>query len=106
MIGKLAYFVGTWSVKQGKEEEFLKIWTDLANWTKDNEMCSISVILLQDLEQKGLFMSFGPWKSSECAQAWQQEPQFKAALVKLKEVCDDIKLNTMESVFSIPQGLM
>lgn len=106
MAGEFTYAVEIWSVKQGKEEEFLKIWTDLANWTKANEMCSISVILLQDLEQKNLFMSFGPWKTSACVQAWRQQPEFKAAFMKLKEVCDEIKTSTMKSVYNIPQDTM
>ncbi|WP_292380014.1 antibiotic biosynthesis monooxygenase family protein [Methanosarcina sp. UBA289] len=106
MAGEFTYAVEIWSVKQGKEEEFLKIWTNLANWTKANEMCSISVILLQDLEQKNLFMSFGPWKTSACVQAWRQQPEFKAAFMKLKEVCDEIKTSTMESVYNIPQDTM
>ena len=103
---EVIYAAEIWSVKQGKEEEFLKIWVDLANWTKANEKCSINVVLLQDLEQKNLFWSFGPWKTSECVQAWRQQPEFKAALVKLKEVCDEIKLRTMRSVFNIPQSTM
>ncbi len=106
MDGEFTYAVEIWSVKQGKEEEFLKIWTNLANWTKANEMCSISVILLQDLEQKNLFMSFGPWKTSACVQAWRQQPEFKAAFMKLKEVCDEIKTSTMKSVYNIPQDTM
>lgn len=106
MAGEFTYAVEIWSVKQGKEEEFLKIWTNLANWTKANEMCSISVILLQDLEQKNLFMSFGPWKTSACVQAWRQQPEFKAAFMKLKEVCDEIKTSTMKSVYNIPQDTM
>ena len=105
MVDKeVIYATGIWSVKKGKEEEFLKIWTYLANWTKANEMCSISVVLLQDLEQKNLFMSFGPWKSLECVQAWRQQPEFKAAFEKLKEVCDEIKSSTMKSVLNISQG--
>lgn len=106
MAGEFIYAVEIWSVKQGKEEEFLQIWTNLANWTKANEMCSISVILLQDLEQKNLFMSFGPWKTSACVQAWRQQPEFKAAFMKLKEVCDEIKTSTMKSVYNIPQDTM
>ncbi len=101
---EVIYATAIWSVKQGKEEEFIKIWTDLANWTKANEMCSISVVLLQDLEQKNLFMSFGPWKTPACVQAWREQPEYKAALMKLKEVCDEIKLSTMKSVFNIQQG--
>lgn len=51
-------------------------------------------------------MSFGPWRTQECVQAWRRQPEFKAALVKLKEVCDEIKLSTMKSVFNTPQGTM
>jgi quinol monooxygenase YgiN len=61
----------------------------------------MSVFLLQDLEQKNLFTSFGSWKTPACVQAWRQQPEFKAALMKLKEVCDEIKLTTMKSVFNI-----
>lgn len=103
---EVIYAADSWSVKQGKEQEFLKIWVDLANWTKANEKCNISIVLLQDSKQKNLFWSFGPWKTSECVQAWRQQPEFKAALEKLKEVCDEIKLSTMKSVFNIPPGTM
>ncbi|AYK14554.1 MAG: antibiotic biosynthesis monooxygenase family protein [Methanosarcina flavescens] len=99
---EIIYAAEIWSVKQGKEEEFLKIWTDLANWTKANEMCNTGAVLLQDLEQKNRFISFGPWKTPACVQAWRQQPEFKAAFVKLKELCDEIKLSTMKNVFSIP----
>jgi heme-degrading monooxygenase HmoA len=61
-------------------------------------MCSISVVLLQDLEQNNLFMSLGPWKTSECVQAWRQKSELRAAFVKLKEVYDEIETNTMKSV--------
>ncbi|RXA19567.1 antibiotic biosynthesis monooxygenase [Methanosarcina sp. MSH10X1] len=101
---EIIYAAEIWSVKQGKEEEFLNIWTDLASWTKANEMCSTGVVLLQDLEQRNRFISFGPWKTSACVQAWRQQPEFKAAFVKLKELCDEVKLSTMKSVFNIPQG--
>jgi quinol monooxygenase YgiN len=103
---EVIYATGIWSVKQGKEEEFLKTWTDLAHWTKANEMCSIGVVLLQDLEQKNLFMSFGPWKTSACVQEWRQQPEFKAAFIKLKDLCDEIKTSTMKSVYNIPEGTM
>ena len=51
-------------------------------------------------------MSFGPWRSLECMQAWRQQPEFKTTLVKLKKMCDEIKLSTMKSVLNIPQDTM
>lgn len=96
------YSVGIWSVKQGKEEAFLKIWTDLANWTMANKMGGISVVMLKDVEQNNLFISYGPWTSLESVQKWRQQSEFKAAFVKLKEVCNEIKPKTMRRVISIP----
>ncbi|HIH73986.1 MAG TPA: antibiotic biosynthesis monooxygenase [Methanosarcina sp.] len=95
------YSAGIWSVKAGREEEFLKTWTDFANWTIKNQKGSRSVIMLQNLEQKNLFMSFGPWDNLESLQEWRQRPEFQTAFTKLKELCDEIKPNTMRSVANI-----
>lgn len=97
----IVYSVGLWTVKTGKEEAFLKTWTDFANWTLNNQKGSLSVVMLQDLEQKNQFISFGPWKNLESLQAWRQRPEFKVAFLKLKELCDEIKPNTMKSVINI-----
>lgn len=95
------YSVGFWTVKAGKEEAFLKTWTDFANWTLNNQKGSLNVVMLQDSEQKNRFISFGPWENLESIQEWRQRPEFKAAFLKLKDLCDEIKPNTMKSVIKI-----
>jgi heme-degrading monooxygenase HmoA len=99
---EIVYSVGIWSVKPGKEEEFLKSWKDFANWTMANQKGSRNVVMLQDSEQKNRFISVGPWDNLENMQAWRQSPEFKAAFMKFKELCDEIKPHTMKSVISIP----
>lgn len=101
MDEEIVYSVGFWTVKTGKEEAFLKTWTDFANWTLHNQKGSLNVVMLQDLDQKNRFISFGPWENLESIQAWRQRPEFKAAFLKFKELCDEIKPNTMKSVINI-----
>lgn len=98
---EVVYSVGIWTVKTGKEEAFLKTWTDFANWTLQNQKGSRNVVMLQDSEQKNRFISFGPWDNLENLQAWRQQPEFKSAFLKFKELCDEIKPNTMKSVINI-----
>lgn len=98
---EIVYSVGFWTVKAGKEKAFLKTWTDFANWTLNNQKGSLNVVMLQDSEQKNRFISFGPWENLESLQAWRQGPEFKAAFLKFKELCDEIKPNTMKSVINI-----
>ncbi|RPJ79631.1 MAG: antibiotic biosynthesis monooxygenase [Alphaproteobacteria bacterium] len=101
MAEGIVYSVGFWTVKTGKEEAFLKTWTDFANWTLHNQTGSLNVVMLQDSEQKNRFISFGPWENLDSLQAWRQRPEFKAAFLKFKKLCDEIKLNTMKSVINI-----
>ncbi len=106
MDEEIVYSVGFWTVKTGKEEAFLKDWTDFANWTLHNQKGSRNVVMLQDPEQKNRFISFGPWENLESLQAWRQRPEFKSAFLKFKELCDEIKPNTMKSVISISSELI
>jgi heme-degrading monooxygenase HmoA len=100
------YSAGIWSVKTGKEEEFLKTWTGFAKWTIKNQQGSRSVIMLQNTEQKNLFISVGPWDNLESLQEWRQRPEFQAAFTKLRELCDEIKPNTMKKVASISSDVV
>lgn len=101
MDEEVIYSVGFWTVKAGKEETFLKAWKDFANWTLHNQKGSRNVIMLQDSEHQNRFISFGPWDNPESLQIWRQQPEFKAAFLKFKELCDEIKPNTMKSVINI-----
>jgi heme-degrading monooxygenase HmoA len=95
------YSVGIWSVKTGKEEVFLKTWEDFAKWTMSNQKGARGVIMLQDAEQKNRLIAFGSWDDLESMQAWRGTPEFKAAFVRFKELCDEIKPSTMKSVINI-----
>lgn len=102
MDEEVVYSVGVWTVKTGKEEIFLKAWMDFANWTKSNQKGSRNVITIQDMEQKNKFMPISPWDNLESTQAWRQTPEFRAAFIKFKELCDEIGPKTMKTVVNIP----
>jgi len=52
---------GTWLVKQGKEEEFVREWKEFADWSVQNNLGSDKPYLLEDINNPKYYISFGPW---------------------------------------------
>ncbi|MGA2934334.1 MAG: antibiotic biosynthesis monooxygenase family protein [Methanomicrobiales archaeon] len=88
------YTVGLWTVRPGNEDEFIRAWKDFATGTASYAKGPIYGRLLQDLENPGRFVSFGPWEDIEGVQAWRQQPEFKKAFGRFMELCDEISPGT------------
>jgi len=99
MVSEGAVFtVGHWTVKPGKEAAFLKRWHEFARWTMDHQAGAKWVYMVRDLTQANKFLSFGPFESAEMVEAWRKTPEFKAAFVEFKDLCDEIRPGTMREV--------
>jgi len=92
------FTVGLWIVKPGKEEIFVKKWQEFARWSLDNLEGSRWAYMVQDLEQKNRFVSFGPWDSLETVAAWRQTPEFASYIAEFRELCDEVTPGTMKEV--------
>ena len=88
------YSCGIWTVKPGKETEFIHAWQTFANWTSKNQAGMGSAHLLQDMEHANRFLSFGPWESIEKIQEWRDRPEFVAFFAIAKTLCNDIQPGT------------
>ncbi|MDD1664638.1 MAG: antibiotic biosynthesis monooxygenase, partial [Methanomicrobiales archaeon] len=84
------YAVGVWSVRPGNEAAFIAAWRDFATWTYSHVKGPGKGTLLQDLENPGRFVSFGPWEDLESIQAWRQQPDFRKAFARFMELCDEV----------------
>ena len=94
------YTLGIWTVKTGREEEFVKAWTDLAERTKA-DFPDETATLLRDGEHRNLFISFGPWDSVEQIDRWRSSDTFQEGVGRLRELLDDFAPHTMERVAGI-----
>ena len=95
------YTHGTWIVKPGKEDDFIRAWKELAEWTKSNVPGAGTGRLLRDREQTNRFASFGPWESLEAISAWRQMPDFQQRIGKIRELLESFEPQTLELVAEV-----
>lgn len=90
-----AYTQTVWRVKPGQEEEFVRRWTELADWSALQGL-SARAKLLRDVDNPCLFVSFGPWESLEKAARWRAQPGFHERVRHLQEVLEGFEPRTLE----------
>lgn len=96
-----AYTVGIWNAKPGKEEEFIKAWTDFAKGVTEDLNDKGSGRLLQDPENSTKFISFGFWDNIEDIKGMRDKEAFKNLTSKLDELLVDYKLPHLMKLVSL-----
>ncbi len=97
------YTLGKWVTKVGNEKTFITEWTKFAQWTARNQKGAGIGYLLQDPEHPRNFISFGAWQSVEAIKAWRDRSEFKAFVIKAKEICEDFQPQSLVLVASSEQ---
>ena len=92
------YSLGIWTVKPGKENEFISQWTSFADWTVRNNAGAGKAHLLQDQKDPLRFISFGPWENEDAIQKWRDSNEFKDFVAIVKGLCDNFQPNTLKPV--------
>src|SRR5438105_4486238 len=98
------YTLGIWTVKPGKEKEFITEWTSFAKWSAEKFGGPGKPHLLQDLTNSLRFISFGPWDDEATIQQWRGSNEFKNFVTKVKEICSEFQPNTLREVAASPPG--
>jgi heme-degrading monooxygenase HmoA len=88
-----------WVVKEGREAEFVKRWSDWANWTRRQGLAT-QAMLLRDADDPQRFVSFGPWESMQAVRNWRAEAGYHERVARLREVVDHFEPRTLEVVAS------
>ena len=91
------YTQSTWRVKPGLEDEFVRRWEELADWSRLQGLTARAK-LLRDTDDPSRFVSFGPWGSMDAVQRWRGALGFHERLAQLQEVLDDFDPRTLELV--------
>jgi len=92
------FAAGVWSVRPGNEQAFIAAWKEFSAWTALHQRGSGYGNLLQDLENPSRFISFGPWDDLESVRAWRQQPEFRKALTRFMDLCDEVTPGTFRLV--------
>ncbi len=94
------YTHGTWLVKAGREQDFVRAWEELAGWTA-LETAASGATLLRDRAEPRLFVSFGPWPSLEEIERWRAAPGFAERVGRIQELLESFEPSTLEVVLRV-----
>lgn len=89
------YSVGRWTVKAGREEEFVAAWRAMGDATVA-EFPAAHGRLLRDVDNPGRFVSFGPWESREAIDAWRASASFTEGVARIRELVEAFEPGTYE----------
>jgi heme-degrading monooxygenase HmoA len=92
------YTSGDWLVKEGKEDEFVEAWRELAAWTAGEMPGAGWARLLRDREEPRRFLSLGPWDSLESIEAWRGSEGFQSRVRRIRELLEDLRPRTLDAV--------
>jgi heme-degrading monooxygenase HmoA len=83
------YTSGTWIVTKGREDEFVRRWTEFLQWTRSTFGELGTAQLIRDEETPGNFVSFATWKRIEAVRDWRSRPEFADRLSACRALCDE-----------------
>lgn len=79
---------GNWIVSEGKEEEFLQLWSDLAQWCLENYPGTRGLFLIQDKQTPRHYVSFGAWADFRTVAVSRSRPKFLELFKGCQSLCD------------------
>ena len=77
----------TWTVTPGREQEFVRAWKALGDWTVE-AFPGARGTLLRDTERANVFISFGPWPDRDTAARWRGADDFRRHLAAITETLE------------------
>jgi heme-degrading monooxygenase HmoA len=90
-------YTSTWIVKPGQEDEFVRRWTEFAEWSGGQGLAA-PAMLLRDVEEPTRFVSFGPWEDIQMIWRWRGLTGFQERVASLNEVLVSFEPRTLELV--------
>jgi heme-degrading monooxygenase HmoA len=91
------YTSTTWIVKPGQEDEFVRRWTEFAEWSAGQGLAA-PAMLLRDVDEPTRFVSFGPWENLQMIWRWRGLTGFQERVASLNEVLVSFEPRTLELV--------
>jgi heme-degrading monooxygenase HmoA len=89
---------GTWTVKPGREDEFVAAWTALARDGSSELAPPEPPTLLRDREEPNVFVSFGPWATDADVERFRSSAAFRKAQETMRDLLDGFEPRTFDEV--------
>jgi heme-degrading monooxygenase HmoA len=90
-MGQGTWASGRWQVTQGRDEEFVRLWSDWLSWTSQTVPGLRSATLLRSQEDPLRFTSISEWEDDASVKAWKTTPGFQERLGAVRALCDDFQ---------------
>jgi hypothetical protein len=82
------YTSADWLIHDGRQDEFVAAWTAFVDWSLEQGSGALGGMLLQDASDPRRFISVGPWRSAEEAQAFFTDPQLQERSAVFEELAE------------------
>jgi quinol monooxygenase YgiN len=89
---------GTWTVKPGREDDFVRAWRALARRATTELGVASRPTLLRDRETPNLFVSFGPWPSIEDVDRFRSSPAFRESVAAMEDLLESFETRTLDEM--------
>jgi quinol monooxygenase YgiN len=95
---------GTYRVKPGCADDFVRGWQELARQAVD-EFGVAPPTILRDREDRSLYITFGVWDSLETLERFRSSPLVAKRASALDDLLDSAETRVLEAVAQAPAGL-
>lgn len=95
------YASGSWQVKEGHEEEFVRRWTEFISWSRSTHPDLLVASLLHDRVEPGHFVSFAEWSDPTARESWKQTPEFAERFRACAALCETARGSDYDRVVTI-----
>jgi heme-degrading monooxygenase HmoA len=96
------YTLASWRIREGQEEEFLRVWQEELAPAFLTAIPTAKGTLIQSLEDQRQFYSFGPWESLEQMQTARSDKRVNEAIGKLVGLCEEATPGPFRVVLTVP----
>jgi quinol monooxygenase YgiN len=95
------YTSGDWRVKQGREQEFVTAWSELAEWSTTKFGPDGWGRLFQDKDDPTFFRSLGQWPDESVVKEWRASDGFAQRLSKIRELVEEMNIRNLDPVAAV-----
>ena len=88
----------TWTVKQGREDEFIAAWRELVDDVRRELEPGIAPTLLRDHDRPSQFVSFAPWPARNTAVTFRSSEIFRRHLTDMRPLLESFEAQTLDEV--------
>jgi heme-degrading monooxygenase HmoA len=94
------YTLGVWTVKRGREDDFIAAWETMATATAA-DFPGATATLLRDRDEPLKFISSGPWDSLDQIETWRGSSTFHDGVGRIRDAIEGFEPHTMDLVVTI-----